>query len=205
MNAQHNDHKTAINQMTDDKNMASAALMIIDVQNDFCPGGALPVPEGDKVVPVINSMMDRFNFIIATRDWHPEQTVHFDKWPVHCVRNTQGAAFHPDLDQTKIDKVISKGTGNKDDGYSAFETEEIDLSAFLKEKGIGTLYFTGLATEYCVKASALDAVKNGFKTRVIIDAIRGIDVNQGDIDEAMKEMSNAGIEFTMSVKLALGH
>ncbi len=195
MNTQGKDLKTSISQLTNDKNLASAALMIIDVQNDFCPGGALPVPEGNKVVPVINSMMDKFNFIVATRDWHPEQTVHFDKWPVHCVRKTRGAAFHPDLDQTKIDKVISKGTGNKDDGYSAFETEELDLSAFLKEKGIGTLYFTGLATEYCVKASALDAAKNGFKTYVILDAIRGIDVNPGDIEKAMKEMSDTGIEF----------
>ena len=189
------DITTSINQLTDDESMASAALMIIDVQNDFCPGGALPVPEGDKVVPVINSLMDKFGFIVATRDWHPEQTVHFDKWPVHCVRNTPGAAFHPDLDQTKIDKVISKGTGNKDDGYSAFETEELDLSAFLKEKGIDTLYFTGLATEYCVKASALDAARNGFKTYVILDGIRGIDVNPGNIEKAMKEMSDAGIDF----------
>jgi len=171
------------------------ALMIIDVQNDFCPGGALPVPDGDKVVPVINNLMDKFDLVIATRDWHPEQTVHFEKWPVHCVRNTQGAEFHPELDTSKIDKVISKGTGNKDDGYSAFETEELDLASFLKEKGIDELYFTGLATEYCVKASALDAVKNGFKTYVISDAIRGIDVNPGDIEKAVKEMKEAGVVF----------
>ena len=172
-----------------------AALMIIDVQNDFCPGGALPVPDGDKVVPVINDLMDKFDFVIATRDWHPEQTIHFEKWPAHCVRNTKGAEFHPGLNVTKVDKIISKGTGNKDDGYSAFETEELDLATFLKEKRITDLYFTGLATEYCVKASALDAVKNGFKTYVISDAIRGIDINEGDIDKAVKDMKEAGIMF----------
>jgi len=171
------------------------ALMIIDVQNDFCPGGALPVPDGDKVVPVINNLMDKFDLVIASRDWHPEQTVHFEKWPEHCVRNTQGAEFHPGLNTSKIDRVISKGTGNKDDGYSAFESEELDLAAFLKEKGVEELYFTGLATEYCVKASALDAVKNGFKTYVISDAIRGIDVNPGDIEKAVKEMKEAGVVF----------
>ncbi len=169
--------------------------MIIDVQNDFCPGGALPVPDGDKVVPVINDLMDEFDLVIATRDCHPEQTVHFEKWPVHCVRNTKGAEFHPGLDTSKIDKVISKGTGNKDDGYSAFETEELDLAAYLKEKGINELYFTGLATEYCVKASALDAAKNGFKTYVVSDAVKGIDVNPGDIKRAVEEMKKAGIKF----------
>ncbi|NPA37187.1 MAG: nicotinamidase [Chlorobi bacterium] len=171
------------------------ALMIIDVQNDFCPGGALPVPDGDKVVPVINNLMDKFDYVIATRDWHPEKTVHFDKWPEHCIRMTQGAEFHPGLNTAGINKIISKGTGNKDDGYSAFETEELDLSGFLKEKGINELYITGLATEYCVKASALDAVKNGFKTYVISDAIRGIDINEGDIAKAVDKMKSAGINF----------
>jgi nicotinamidase/pyrazinamidase len=171
------------------------ALMIIDVQNDFCPGGALPVPDGDKVVPVINNLMDKFDLVIATRDWHPAHTVHFEKWPEHCVRNTQGAEFHSGLNTSKIDRVVSKGTGNKDDGYSAFETEELNLASFLKEKGVDELYFTGLATEYCVKASALDAVKNGFKTYVISDAIRGIDVNPGDIEKAVKEMKEAGVVF----------
>lgn len=171
------------------------ALMIIDVQNDFCPGGALPVPEGDRVVPVINRLMDQFDLVVATRDWHPEQTAHFGKWPVHCVRNTPGARFHPDLDTSGIDKVVSKGTGTKDDGYSAFETEELDLAAWLREQRVTDLYFTGLATEYCVKASALDAVKHGFKTFVITDAIRGIDVNPGDIEKALKEMKEVGVKM----------
>jgi nicotinamidase/pyrazinamidase len=171
------------------------ALFVIDVQNDFCPGGALPVPKGDEVVPVINNLMPKFDLVIATRDWHPENTVHFSKWPVHCVRNTKGAEFHPDLDITKINKIISKGTGNKDDGYSAFETEEIDLVEFLKQNEVEENYFTGLATEYCVKASAMDSAKNGFKTYVIEEAIRGIDVNPGDIRKAKEEMKNAGIKL----------
>ncbi len=177
------------------------ALLIIDVQNDFCPGGALPVPEGDKVVPVINGILDRFDLVVATRDWHPEQTVHFEKWPVHCVRNTPGAAFHPDLDISKVDKIVSKGTGNKDDGYSAFETEELDLAAWLREQGVDEVYVCGLATEYCVKASALDAVSHGFRTFVITDAVRGIDVQPGDIDRAMEEMKKAGVEMRTSSML----
>ena len=177
------------------------ALMVIDVQNDFCPGGALPVPGGDQVVPAINRLMDKFDLVVATRDWHPEQTAHFEKWPVHCVQNTPGAQFHPDLDTSKIDKIISKGTGTKDDGYSAFETEELDLAAWLREQGVEELYFTGLATEYCVKASVLDAVGHGFKSFVITDAIRGIDVNPGDIDKALKEMKEAGVGILEASKI----
>lgn len=173
-------------------------LFIIDVQNDFCPGGALPVPEGDRVVPIINGIMDRFDLVIATRDWHPEDTVHFEKWPKHCIRNTHGAAFHPNLKVAGIDKIISKGTGNRDDGYSAFETEELDLPEFLKSNNIDELYFTGLATEYCVKASAMDAVRRGFKTFIVEDAVRGIDVHPGDIAKAMAEMKAAGISFITS-------
>ena len=179
------------------------ALMIVDVQNDFCPGGALPVPEGDRVVPVINALMDRFDLVVATRDWHPEETVHFEKWPVHCVRNTPGAAFHPDLDLSKVDRVISKGTGNKDDGYSAFETDELDLAAWLREQGVEEVYVAGLATEYCVKASALDAARHGFKTYVITDAVRGIDVNPGDIEKAVEEMKRAGIRMLDARSLKL--
>ncbi len=145
------------------------------------------------MVPVINRLTENFDLVVATRDWHPEQTVHFEKWPVHCVRNTPGAQFHPALDLSKIDKIISKGTGNKDDGYSAFETGELDLAAWLKEQDVEELYFAGLATEYCVKASALDAVRHGFKTYVVTDAIRGIEVNPGDIEQALQEMREAGI------------
>jgi len=172
--------------------------MIIDVQNDFCPEGVLPVPDGDGVIPVINRLMDKFDLVIATRDWHPEKTVHFEKWPVHCVRNTPGAEFCPGLDTSGIDRIISKGTGNKDDGYSAFETEEVDLAAFLKEQGVEEVYFTGLATDYCVKASALDAARNGFRTFLVKDAVRGIDVHPGDVARAFEEMKDAGVVLVYS-------
>jgi len=174
------------------------ALFIIDLQNDFCPGGALPVPEGDRVVPVINGIMDRFDLVTATRDWHPEESIHFEKWPKHCVRNTTGAAFYPGLKMGRIDKIVSKGTGNKDDGYSAFETKELNLVKFLKSNHINEICFTGLATEYCVKASALDAVRSGFKTMVIKDAVRGINIHPGDIERAISEMKAAGIKFITS-------
>ncbi len=171
------------------------ALFVIDVQNDFCPGGALPVPHGDEVVPVINKLMPKFDLVIATRDWHPGDTVHFQKWPPHCIQNTYGAEFHKELNINGIDKIISKGTGNKDDGYSAFETTDIDLAEFLKENKIEETYFTGLATDYCVKASALDSVKNGFKTFVIEEAVRGVDLHPGDVQKAKAEMVEAGIKI----------
>ncbi len=173
-------------------------LMIIDVQNDFCPGGALAVPHGDEVVPVINKIIDKYDLVIATRDWHPEKTVHFEKWPVHCVRKTKGAEFHPELNLEKINKIVSKGTGRIDDGYSAFETKELDLAQFIKSMGIKEVHVCGLATEYCVKASAIESAKNGFKTYVILDAVRGIELNEGDIQKAKEEMKAAGVKFLTS-------
>src|SRR4030042_1429495 len=140
------------------------ALLIVDVQNDFCPGGALPVPQGDEVVPVINRLMDAFPLIVASKDWHPKDSVHFNQWPHHCVQGTSGAEFHPGLDAGKIHQVFLKGTRNQDDGYSAYEATNLDLGGFLRQKGVEELVVTGLATDYCVKASALDSVAKGFKT-----------------------------------------
>jgi len=170
-------------------------LLVVDVQNDFCPGGSLAVPEGDKVVPVINSLMDKFSNVVASKDWHPQQTVHFNKWPAHCVKETPGAEFHPLLDSAKIQKIFYKGTGNKDDGYSAFEATSEDLNDYLKTTETDELYITGLATDYCVKASALDAVRNGFQTIVVEDAIKGVEVNVGDTENAIQEMKEQGIKF----------
>ncbi len=174
------------------------ALLVVDVQNDFCPGGALAVPEGDKVVPVINQLMEKFPLVIASKDWHPQETVHFQKWPVHCVHNTRGAEFHPNLNSVKINQVFLKGTGNKDDGYSAFEATNLDLTKYLKEKGVTELYVTGLATDYCVRASALDAAKRGFKATVVTDAIAAVNIHLGDDKKALDEMRNAGIELVTS-------
>jgi len=137
------------------------ALLIVDVQNDFCPGGALGVKEGDKVVSVINSIIDKFDFVISSQDWHPEESIHFEKWPPHCIANTYGADFHPALNTEKIGLKLQKGTANKDDGYSAFEATNVSFSDFLRKNNITNLYVCGLATDYCVKASALDAINHG--------------------------------------------
>ncbi|MBI5463628.1 MAG: nicotinamidase [Ignavibacteriales bacterium] len=177
------------------------ALLVVDVQNDFCPGGSLAVPEGDKVVPVINKLMEKFPLVVASKDWHPSQTVHFQKWPVHCVHNRHGAEFHPALDSIKIKQVFLKGTGDKDDGYSAFEATNLDLETFLKEKGVTELYVAGLATDYCVRASALDSVKKGFKTYVVEDAIAAVNVHAGDDTRALEEMRKAGIEVVLSASM----
>jgi nicotinamidase/pyrazinamidase len=175
-------------------------LLIVDVQNDFCPGGSLAVPHGDKVVQVINALMPRFEVIVASKDWHPAASVHFQKWPPHCVQNTKGAAFHPQLAEGKIQKVFLKGTGNKDDGYSAYEATNLDLDQYLKSRGVTELYVTGLATDYCVKASAIDAVKKGFKTVVVTDAVAAVDVNAGDGEKALKDMAAAGVRLVSSDK-----
>jgi nicotinamidase/pyrazinamidase len=177
-------------------------LLIVDVQNDFCPGGSLAVPHGDKVVQVINALMPRFEVIVASKDWHPAASVHFQKWPPHCVQNTKGAAFHPQLAEGKIQKVFLKGTGNKDDGYSAYEATNLDLDQYLKSRGVTELYVTGLATDYCVKASAIDAVKKGFKTVVVTDAVAAVDVNAGDGEKALNDMAAAGVRLVSSDKIS---
>jgi nicotinamidase/pyrazinamidase len=174
------------------------ALIIVDVQVDFCPGGALAAAGGDKIIPVINSLMDKFDLVVASRDWHPAQTIHFDKWPVHCVQETHGADFHEQLKSGKIQQQFLKGTENKDDGYSAFEATNKNLADFLKEHKIDELFVTGLATDYCVKATALDSVNNGFKTTVIEDAIAAVNVQPTDGQEAKEAMKKAGVKFISS-------
>lgn len=169
------------------------ALIVVDVQNDFCPGGALAVKEGDQVVPVINDLMARFDCVVASKDWHPPDTIHFQKWPVHCVQNTPGAEFHPGLDQSKIGKVFLKGTADRDDGYSAFEATSDNLEDYLRKKGVNELYVCGLATDYCVRATAIDAARAGFKVYVIEDACRGVDAKKGDVRKALDEMKHARI------------
>jgi nicotinamidase/pyrazinamidase len=171
------------------------AVLIVDVQNDFCPGGTLAVPDGEQVIPVINSVLDRFEVIVASKDWHPEKSRHFEKWPVHCVQNTYGATFHPLLDEERIKEVFLKGTEGEDDGYSAFEATNKNLEGYLRSRGVDDLYICGLATDYCVLASALDAKKRGFHVLVIEDAIKGVEVTKGDIERAIEEMKHKGIVF----------
>ncbi len=178
--------------------MDKTCLLIVDVQNDFCPGGALAVPDGDRVVPAINRILSKFDLVIATRDMHPVKTVHFEKWPPHCVAGTSGAAFHPDLDVSKIDLTVEKGTSNADDGYSGFEATNIDLAAELRNRGVKKLIICGLATDYCVKATALDAVKYGFHTTVLTDCIRAVNVHPDDGEKALAEMATSGVHLTTS-------
>ena len=180
------------------------ALLVVDVQNDFCPGGALPAPEGDKVVPVINKLMDKFPLVLASKDWHPEDTIHFKRWPVHCVRGTKGAELHPDLKKEKISFILLKGTGNKDDGYSAFEATNVDLKEYFNQHKIKEVYIAGLTLEYCVKLTAIDAIKSGFKAIVIQDAIKGINEKPGDVEQAVYEMKIAGVIFINSNDITTG-
>ena len=181
--------------------MTKRCLMVVDVQNDFCPGGALPASNGDAVVPVINRIIDKFDLVIASRDMHPEQTVHFDKWPPHCVAGTPGSEFHPDLNWEAIHVFVEKGTGNRDDGYSAFEGTNLNLEDLLREHEVDEVYVAGLTLEYCVQTTALDALKAGFPTAVIIDATRAIDAEPGDAEYAMKQMRSKGAVFITSDRL----
>lgn len=168
------------------------ALLIVDVQNDFCPGGTLGIKEGNQIVPIINHLMDKMDLVIATQDWHPENSTHFENWPVHCVADTDGAKLNSELNKDKIDQIVHKGTGHDDPGYSAFDATNISLPDYLSSQNVGSLYVVGLATDYCVRASALDACKLGFHTYVVTDAIAAVNLNDGDGKEALNEMYKAG-------------
>jgi nicotinamidase/pyrazinamidase len=179
-------------------------LLVIDAQYDFMPGGNLPVPEGDKIIPVINKMIDEFPLIIFSKDWHPKNHCSFKEnggiWPVHCVRNTHGAEIHKDImapaSQTEF---ILKGSDIDIDSYSAFYDNErkksTNLTKLLIDVYIDEVYCCGLAIDYCVKFSAIDAIKEGFKTYVILDACRGVNINPSDVDNAIEEMKKNGIKM----------
>lgn len=174
------------------------ALLIVDVQNDFCPGGSLGVSDGDKIIPTINNLIEKFDIIISSQDWHPVETVHFEKWPPHCVADTFGAAFHPALHSDKIDLKLKKGTKNSDDGYSAFEATNTNLAQYLHEQKVTFLYICGLTTDYCVKQTSLDALSQGFHSYVITDAIAAVNVKPGDGRKALQEMYTAGCTLVES-------
>jgi nicotinamidase/pyrazinamidase len=179
------------------------AILIVDVQNDFCPGGALPVPRGDEVVPVLNEYIRSFTEagapVFASRDWHPAETRHFKAWggpwPPHCVGGAPGAQFHPDLALAENAVIISKGMDPIDHGYSAFDGVDAQgrsLAFSLHAHGIERIYMGGLATDYCIRASVLDACARGFEVVLLLDAMRGIDVIAGDVQRALDEMEQAG-------------
>jgi len=174
------------------------ALIIVDVQKDFCTGGALPVPEGEKIVPVLNEYIKKFQaagaLIVATRDWHPPNHSSFKNhggiWPPHCIQETPGAEFHPDLKLPEETKIISKATSADKEAYSGFDGT--DLEKELRNAGIQRLFIGGLATDYCVKSTVLDALRLGFETVLLFDAIKGVNVNPGDSERAIREMLEKG-------------
>lgn len=205
--------------------MSLRALLIIDVQNDFCPGGALAVPEGDQVVPVINKIARLFDVVVATQDWHPSDHVSFASthegheigetikaggleqvlWPDHCVQATKGAAFHPELDVRPINLILHKGVRSELDSYSGFletdRTTATGLESYLKGLDVSEVTVCGLATDYCVYFTAMDAVNAGFKTRLVTDAARGIDQPEGNLKRTLNEMQEAGVRLVTSAEL----
>lgn len=198
-------------------------LIIIDVQNDFVPGGALEVPEGDKIVPVINKLQDKFDLVIATQDWHPANHVSFasnhegskpfDKmewhgaeqilWPDHCLQNSGGADFHPDLKMEKVEAIFRKGMDREIDSYSGFydngHEKNTGLAGYLRERGASELWFCGLAADFCVLFSINDALKEGFSAVLIEDATRPIDLN--NFDKIKEDLKEKGCKITKSSEI----
>jgi len=201
------------------------ALIIVDLQNDFLPGGALPVPHGDEVVPIANELQSRFDVVVATKDWHPPDHGSFAAnhpgkkpgdhiildgivqilWPVHCVQNTHGAEFAPTFETSRIAHVFHKGVDPLIDSYSTFfdnaHRRHTGLAHYLDKRGIKEIYLMGLALDYCVKYSALDARELGLNTHVILDGCRGIELERGDIDRALNEMKRVGAVLLQSSDL----
>ena len=199
-------------------------LIIVDVQNDFVPGGALQVTKGNEVVPIINKLQNCFKLVLATQDWHPKNHKSFASvhgknpgevmnfhgikqilWPDHCIQNTFGAQFVKELNTSKITKVFKKGTSIEVDSYSGFFNNDhkssTGLEKYLKDNDVSNVFITGLATDYCVKYTALDAVLIGFNTYVIEDATRGVNLKPSDVNEAMNEMKDSGVIVINSVEV----
>ncbi len=197
--------------------MPNRALILVDLQNDFCPGGALEVARGDEVIAVANRLAPHFGLVVATQDWHPRAHGSFAAnhpgkapyavidlhglpqvlWPVHCVQDTPGARFHAALDQTRIAKVFPKGTDPDVDSYSGFHDngrrKSTGLGEWLRAQGVEAVYVLGLATDYCVKFTALDACADGFAVFLVEDGCRGVELAPGDSDRAIEEMRAAGV------------
>lgn len=193
---------------------ARDALVVVDLQNDFCPGGALGVRGGDATVPVVNRYLERFANagapVFLTRDWHPPVTRHFKVfggvWPLHCVQGTRGAAFHPGLAAPAEAVIVSKGMDPDQDAYSAFQAVDPSARPFpavLAERGVRRLFVGGLATDYCVHATVLDALREGFGVVVLADAIAAVDLEPGDGARAIDEMREAGAQLTTLIDLGI--
>lgn len=198
------------------------ALVIVDVQNDFMPDGALPVPEGYEVIPVINRLIAKFDLVVATQDWHPQNHGSFASnhqgeeagnvieldgleqvlWPDHCVQGTEGAAFVNTLETRPVEAIFRKGTESHIDTYSGFfdngHRKATGLGAFLRGKEVDELWVAGVATDYCVKATALDSRELGFETFLVEDGCRGVELNEGDVEAALAEMRDVGVHIKRS-------
>lgn len=203
------------------------ALVIVDVQNDFIPGGALAVKEGDTIIPVINALQQKFDFVVATQDWHPSDHRSFAAnhqgkeigefidlngvqqilWPVHCVQESEGAEFHPELNQEKWLAIFQKGTNPLVDSYSGFfdnnRQGDTGLSAYLKNKGINDIYVCGLATDYCVKFTVLDGLSEGYKTYLVADATKAVNLSPNDYEIAIEEMAQSSAIIVHSEDLPM--
>ncbi len=200
------------------------AFILVDIQNDFCPGGALEVPGGDEIIPVVNALQKKFELVVATGDWHPPGHVSFASthgkkvgetirtngieqvlWPDHCVQNTWGAEFRSSLDTSGISRVFLKGTDPQIDSYSGFfdnqHLRSTGLEDYLKDNKVRAIYIAGLATNVCVQFTALDGVELGFETLVIEDACRGVELEPGDIDRAWENMRASGVKIIKSMDL----
>lgn len=198
------------------------ALICVDIQNDFCPGGSLEVREGDQVIPVANKLMEHFDLVVATQDWHPANHKSFAAmhpwrypgdvidlnglqqilWPIHCVQGSFGAEFAPGLNTDAFEEVFVKGTDTEIDSYSGFfdngHRKATGLGDYLKEKGVDEVYILGLALDVCVKFTVLDALGLGFKTYLVEDGCRGVNLNEGDSDKALSEMREKGAIIAQS-------
>ena len=205
------------------------ALVLVDIQNDFLPGGALAVPRGNEVVPIANRLQPRFGLVVATQDWHPPGHGSFAStrpgrkpgevaelaglpqvlWPDQCVQGTTGAAFAPGLSMDRVEAIVRKGTDPAIDSYSGFfdngHRKSTGLGDYLKGRGAADLYVLGLATDYCVKFTALDAVRLGFRTFLVQDGCRGVELSKGDVSRALDEVRKAGVQIVQSGDVQSGN
>ena len=201
------------------------AIIVVDIQNDFLPGGSLAVTDGDQIIPVVNELMEKFDLVVATQDWHPAEHGSFalnhknkqpgevielfglDQvlWPNHCVQDSEGAQFSKELNTSKFTDIFQKGTDILIDSYSGFfdngKKKDTGLDAYLKSKGVDMVFVVGLATDYCVKFTAIDAAELGYRTFVVPDATRAVNLQPGDYENAIQEMQQAGIGMIQSKEL----
>lgn len=202
-----------------------AALIMVDLQNDFCEGGSLAVKNANEIIPIANQLQKKFDTVIATKDWHPDDHMSFASnhpghkvgdvivvngleqilWPDHCVQDTQGAEFHPKLETSLINQIFFKGIDIAIDSYSAFfdnaHLRTTGLADYLLQRQIHDIYIMGLATDYCVRFTCMDAYHLGFNTHIIVDACKGVELNPGDVQSALDEMRNEGVVLVNSADI----